>query len=176
MKTKIFSFIAVLILAVVVVIYLRPDDFRVTRSATMKASPEIIMEQITDFHKWEAWSPWAKLDPNAKNTFSGTESGVGAIFHWDGNNEVGEGEMQITEVRSNEAIVIKIDFFKPMKGTNTVEFTFKPEGDQTLVTWSMFGKSDFIGKAFSLVINCDKMIGDMYEKGLTNLKTVVEKP
>jgi hypothetical protein len=174
MLKKILIALAVLILAFVIVVATRPSDFRVTRSATFAASPEIVFAQINDFHKWDAWSPWAKLDPDAKTTFAGSEAGEGASFGWAGNNQVGEGRMTITESRTNELVRLKMEFLKPMAAVSTTEFTFKPEGDQTAVTWSMFGKNNFMAKAVSLFMDCDKLIGDQFEKGLANLRTVVE--
>jgi hypothetical protein len=171
--------IILIVLAVIVVLFLilvtlQPADFRITRSATIAASPEAVFAQVNDLHNWEAWSPWAKLDPNAKSTFEGPASGTGAVMSWLGNNKVGEGRMTITESRPSEWIGFKLEFFKPMKATNAAEFTFKPSGDQTLVTWTMSGKNNFIGKAFSLILNCDKMIGGQFEKGLAQLKSLTE--
>ncbi|MBL7685885.1 MAG: SRPBCC family protein, partial [Deltaproteobacteria bacterium] len=120
------------------------------------------------------WSPWAKLDPNAKNSFEGGPQGKGAIFRWSGNYEVGEGSMTIVETRPNEFVKIQLDFTKPFSGTNTTEFLLKPQGDQTSVTWSMYGKRNFISKAMSIFMDCDQMIGGMYEKGFENLKKIVE--
>ena len=170
-----------LALAAVVVVFLavvaaQPSDFRVSRSATMAAQPDAVFAQVNDFHKWDAWSPWAKLDPAAKNTFEGPSSGVGAGFAWDGNNEVGAGRMTITESREHDLIRIKLEFVRPFAGTSTAEFTFQPQGDKTVVTWSMFGEQNFIGKAFSLFMDCDAMIGGDFEKGLTSMKAIVERP
>src|SRR5262249_17972049 len=118
------------------------------------------------------WSPWAKLDPAAKISYEGPTAGVGAAFTWAGNSEVGEGRMTITESRPNEKVVFRLDFEKPFKDTSTAEFTFEPKGDQTAVTWTMLGKNGFVGKAMSLVINCDKMLGGYFEKGLAQLDAV----
>ena len=165
----------VLILAILAgVIATRPADFSMSRSATMAATPAAIFENVNDFHKWDAWSPWAKLDPNSKVSFEGPTSGKGAIFKWSGNNEVGEGQQTIVESRPSELVGIKLDFIRPMAGTSNVEFTFKPEGANTVVTWTMSGKNDFIGKAISLVMDCDKMVGPQFEKGLASLKAIVE--
>ena len=174
MLKKILIVLAVLILAFVIVVATRPADYRVTRSATFAASPEILFTQINDFHKWDAWSPWSELDPNAKITFSGPEAGEGASYSWAGNNQIGEGRMTIAESRTNELIRLKMEFFKPVEGVSTTEFTFKPEGDQTTVTWSMFGKNNFMAKAVTLFMDCDNLIGSQFEKGLANLRTVVE--
>jgi uncharacterized protein YndB with AHSA1/START domain len=168
--------LAVVVVVFLVVVALQPADFRITRSATIAAPPAVVFEQFNDFHNWNAWSPWAKMDPNAKNTFEGSPAGIGSSFAWAGNNEVGEGRMTITESRPNELIRLKLEFLKPFTATNVTEFTFKPDGDRTAVTWSMSGKNGFMGKAFSLIMNCDKMVGGQFEQGFANLKALVEKP
>jgi hypothetical protein len=152
----------------------RPSAFRVARSATMNASAADVFAQVNDFHKWEHWSPWLKIDPSAKATFEGPESGVGAIFRWDGNNEVGAGSMTLTESHPYDRIRIRLDFLKPFAGTSDVEFSFKPEGQQTSVTWAMAGHHNFIVRALCLFMNMDKMIGDKYEEGLASMKGIVE--
>jgi len=174
MISKILITLALILVVLAVVIATRPDDFRIARSATMNATPSAVFEQVNDFHKWDAWSPWAKLDPNSKVSFEGPAAGTGSIFKWSGNSEVGEGKQTIIESRSNDLIHIKLEFIRPFAATNDVEFTFKPEGANTLVTWTMSGKNNFIGKAFSLVMDCDKMLGGFFEKGLASIKTIVE--
>jgi uncharacterized protein YndB with AHSA1/START domain len=168
-------------LAAVVIVFLivaafQPADFRITRSATIAAPPAAVFEQINDFHRWDAWSPWAKLDPNAKNSFDGPPAGVGAGFAWAGNKEVGEGRMTITESRPGELVRMKLEFLKPFAATNVAEFTLKPEGNGTVVTWSMSGTNGFMAKCVGLVVNCDKMVGGQFEKGLANMKAIVETP
>jgi hypothetical protein len=153
---------------------MRPAEFHVSRAAMMKASPELVFGEVNDLHRWEAWSPWAKLDPNAKTTFEGANAGKGASMTWSGNHKVGEGTMTIAESRPHELIRFKLDFRKPMKGTNMAEFTFRPEADGTKVVWSMSGKNNFMAKAISLFIDCDKMVGGNFEKGLADLQKVVE--
>jgi len=167
--------LAVIILLFIVVVASRPSEFRVERSATINAVAPSVFEQVNDLHKWEAWSPWAKLDPNAKSTYAGPAAGTGASFSWDGNNKVGAGTMTIIESRPAELIRFKLEFFKPFKGTNTAEFTFKPQSNQTIVTWAMFGANSFMGKVMGLFINCEKMIGSQFEKGLADMKAIVEK-
>jgi len=174
MLKKILIGLAVIVVVFVVIVALQPSEFRVVRSATISAPPPAIFAEVNDFHKWEAWSPWAKLDPAAKSSFDGPAAGTGAIFNWSGNNEVGEGSMTITESRPSDLIRIKLDFTKPFEATNTTEFTFKPEGNQTVVTWSMFGENNFMAKAFGLLMNMDKMVGGDFEKGLAQLKSVME--
>lgn len=166
--------IAAIVVLFLIVVAMQPNAFHITRSAGITAPPEKIFPHINDLHKWEAWSPWAKMDPNCKLTYNGSPTGIGAGYAWAGNRKVGEGRMTITESRLNELIRIKLEFFKPFKATNTAEFTFKPEGNQTLVTWSMSGTNNFMGKAFGLIMNCDKMVGGDFEKGLAAMKSVAE--
>lgn len=166
--------IAAIVVLFIIVEAMRPNVFCVTRSAGIAAPPEKFSPHVNDLHKWEAWSPWTKMDPSCKNSYEGSPAGISAIFTWAGNKKVGEGRMTITESRPGELIRIKLEFFKPFKATNTAEFTFKPEGNQTVVTWGMLGKNNFMGKAFGLIMNCDKMVGGDFEKGLAAMKSVVE--
>jgi Polyketide cyclase / dehydrase and lipid transport len=165
---------AVTIVGLVIVVAVQPAEFRITRSNLISAAPAVVFAQVNDLHKWEAWSPWAKMDPNAKNIFAGPPAGTGASMHWAGNRQVGEGIMTILESRPDELIRLKLEFLKPFKAIHTAEFTFKPAGDQTSVTWSMSGKNSFMGKAFTLVMDCGKMIGGQFEKGLAAMKSIAE--
>jgi len=173
MITKILIVLAVLIIVFVIIVALRPDEFVVTRSASIPAPPAVVFAQVNDLHNWQAWSPWARLDPAAKNSFEGPPAGTGAIFRWAGNKQVGEGSMTITESRPNDLVRFRLEFLKPFANTCTAGFTFKPEGGQTVVTWSMSGKNNFMFKAVGLFMDCDKMVGAQFEQGLANLKSVV---
>jgi hypothetical protein len=173
LKIILLSLLAIVVIFVIVVA-MQPEDFKVTRSATIAAPAATVFAQVNDFHKWEAWSPWAKIDPNSKATYSGPESGPGASFAWAGNNEVGEGRMTIKESQPNDRILVDLQFIKPFAANNLAEFTFKPQGDQTQVTWTMSGKNNFMFKAFSLFMNCDKMVGPQFEKGLASMKAIAE--
>ena len=166
--------IAVIVVVFVVVVSMRPADFSVTRSGNIPGLPAIVFAQVNELRKWEAWNPWGKIDPAMKSTYEGPPAGIGAINRWAGNNKVGEGSMTITESRPNELVRFRLEFLKPFKGTSTAEFTFKPEGSQTVVTWSMSGKNNFMAKAVGLFMDCDKMIGSQFERGLADLKSVAE--
>jgi uncharacterized protein YndB with AHSA1/START domain len=166
--------LAVLIALLIVIVAMRPSDFRVTRSAAIAAPPEQIFPHVNQLRNWEAWNPWGKLDPNCKLTYEGPPAGVGASYAWAGNLKVGEGRNTITESQPNQLVRFRLEFKKPMKATNTAEFTFQPDGDQTVVTWTMAGKNNFVGKVFGLVVDCDKMIGGQFEQGLAQMKSLVE--
>jgi hypothetical protein len=168
-----FAIPLLIIAALAAYVALQPAAVHITRSALIAAAPETIFAQVNDFHNWGAWSPWAKLDPAAKNSFEGVTSGVGAGFRWDGNNHVGAGVMTIVESRPSDLIRIRLEFVRPFVATSTAEFTFVPEDGETRVTWSFVGTNGFIGKAVNLVMNCDKMVGDMYAQGLANIKAIV---
>jgi len=174
MLKKILIAIAAIVVVFVVVVAIQPSEFRIVRSATISAPAPAVFAQVNDFHNWEAWSPWAKVDPAMKQAYEGPPAGTGAIYTWAGNDQVGEGRMTLTESRPSDLIRIKLEFLKPFAATNTAEFTFKPEGNQTVVTWSMTGKNNFIAKAVHLFMNMDKMVGGQFEEGLAELKSVVE--
>jgi len=167
--------VIVLIVAIFcVVVAMQPSTYHIERSATVNAPAAAVFAQVNDFHKWDAWSPWVKLDPALKQSYDGAPSGTGAIYSWTGNDQVGEGRMTITESRPSDLVKIKLEFIKPFAAINATIFTFKPQGNQTAVTWSMDGSSNFVGKAAGLFMNMDKMVGTDFEKGLAQMKTLAE--
>jgi len=174
MRRRILIGLAAVVIALVVVISLRPAELRVARSTMVAAPPPAVFAQVNDFKKWDAWSPYVKIDPAMKKTYAGAPTGMGAIYAWAGNSEAGEGRATIVESRPNELVKIQLDFLKPMEGNAVAEFSFKPDGDKTQVTWSFVGPCTFIGKAIGLFIDMDKMVGDQFEAGLADLKKVAE--
>jgi Polyketide cyclase / dehydrase and lipid transport len=174
MLRKILVALLVIIVVLVGVIAMQPSQFRVARATTIAAPAPVVFTQVNDFHKWEAWNPWGKLDPAAKQAYEGAPAGAGASYSWSGNSQVGEGRMTIVESRPSDLIRIKLEFFKPMAGTSEAAFTFKPEGDRTAVTWTMTGTNNFVGKAMCLIVNMDRMIGGQFEKGLADMKAIAE--
>jgi hypothetical protein len=166
--------LAFIALILVVVVIGQPSDFTVSRQIRIRAASEQIFPHINELRNWEAWNPWAPLDPNCKMTYSGPPAGVGASYSWSGNNKIGAGRNTITESRPSELVSLQLEFLKPMVATNTVEFTFRPDGANTIVTWSMSGKCNFAGKLFGLIVNCNKMCGGQFEKGLAGIKSLVE--
>jgi hypothetical protein len=174
MLKKIFIVLVVIVVVFLVVVAMQPAEFQVTRSATIAAPAPVVYAQVNDFHNWAAWSPWEKLAPAMKKTYDGPAAGTGSVYSWNGNKEVGEGRMTILESHPGELVRIKLEFMRPFAATNTTDFTFKPNGDQTIVTWSMTGNKNFMAKAFHMFINMDKMIGGDFDKGLAQMKTVSE--
>jgi len=174
MVKKVLLGLVALIAVFVIIVATRPAEFRIERSAQINAPAEVVFAQVNDFKNWDAWSPWAKLDPASKTTFAGPPAGTGAVFAWSGNDKIGEGRMTVTESRANELIRIRLDFVRPFEATNTAEFTFTPEGNHTVVTWSNYGNNTFLAKAFCLFVDMDKMLGGEFEKGLAQMKSVAE--
>jgi hypothetical protein len=173
-------FIPILVGAVVVIVALalfistRPADFQITRSATIAAPPGSVFSHVNILRNWEAWNPWGKLDPQCKITYDGPAAGVGASYAWNGNSKVGQGRNTIIESKAGEIVRLRLDFLKPMRSTNLAEFTFRLNGSQTLVTWTMSGRRNFVAKAFGLMMDFDQMIGGQFDLGLAQLKTLAE--
>ena len=174
MLKKILLVLVALIVVFAVVVALQPSEFRVERAVTIVAPAAKVFGEVNDFHKWDAWSPWAKLDPDAKVAFEGPAAGEGTVMTWAGNNEVGVGKMTLVESRPDELVKIRVDFTEPFEGTSFSQFAFKPEGGKTAVTWSMEDHHNFLEKAMCLIMNGKKMIGDQMDKGLAQLKQVTE--
>ncbi|ATB39062.1 hypothetical protein CYFUS_004501 [Cystobacter fuscus] len=174
MLKKILLGLAVVIVALFGVIATRPSTYSVQRSATFKAPPDVAFALVNDFHQWGGWLPWNALDPSQKTTFEGAPMGEGARYGWSGNDQVGEGRMLIEESKPNELVRIQLEFIRPFASTTRTTFTFKPAAEGVEVTWAMSGEDNFMGKAFSLVVDRDAMLGKDFDKGLAAMKTLAE--
>lgn len=172
MLKKILIAVVALIAILVVVIAVQPGEYRVERSAVMKAPAPIVFATVADFPSFEKWSPWAALDPGMKKEIKG--EGKGATYYWKGTDQVGEGKMTITDLEEPKKIDIKLEFIAPFASVAETGWTFAAEGEGTKATWWMVGHNNFVGKAFCLVMDMNEMIGKDYEKGLASLKTIVE--
>jgi hypothetical protein len=177
MWKKILLGFVVVVVVFLIVVALQPAHYAVTRSATIQAPPDRVFAQVNDFKAWNAWSPWAKLDPDCKYTFSDPSAGKGATYAWEGDSNVGSGNMTIIDSKPAEQIDLRLEFIKPFAGICPTQFTFKPEGaGGTRVTWTMTGENNFVAKAMCMFMNMDKMVGGDFEKGLANIKQIVEAP
>lgn len=169
--------VSVVLLAIIfvfaTVVWVQPATYTVVRSTTIQASPEVAHSLVNDFHNWDKWSPWAKLDPNMKTEYQGPSSGVGSVYKWTGNNEVGEGEMKILESRP-DLVRVDLHFIEPFDAHALNQFQFTPQSDGVKVDWTMSGENNFIGKAYSLFVDMEKTVGEDFEKGLDKLKATAE--
>ncbi len=175
MFTTILIILVVIIAAVLIYAANRPNDFVVTRSASIKAPAETIFPLINDFRRWPEWSPFEKLDPQMQRTLSGADSGKGAAYAWEGNSKAGKGRMEITNSVPSSLVSLKLDFEKPFRANNTVDFSLSPSGNGTTVTWAMRGARPFIAKLMGLFMNFDNLIGKDFETGLDNLRRATER-
>jgi Polyketide cyclase / dehydrase and lipid transport len=152
----------------------QPDVFQVQRSTNIKATPEKIHPLINDLRAFNRWSPYEQKDPAMKRSYSGPESGKGAAYAWDGNKEVGKGQITIADT-SPSKITLNLDMHDPFEAHNVVAFTLVPVGDSTKVTWAMQGKMPYLAKIMCLFFDMDKMVGGDFANGLANLKAIAEK-
>ncbi|MBU0858664.1 MAG: SRPBCC family protein [Alphaproteobacteria bacterium] len=154
----------------------KPDSFRYESTQHINATPEEIFPLVSNLPVMNQWSPFAQIDPAAKIEYSGTESGVGSIFTWDGNDKAGAGRIEITSITAPTLVQMKLDFIRPMTATNMTDFILEPTTDGgTNVTWAMYGPQPFIGKLMSVFIDCEKMVTAEFEKGLVALKGMAEE-
>ncbi len=174
MITGIVLLVLVIVVGVFAIVVLRqPDHFRITRSLAISAPASVAFARVNDLHQWQAWSPWEGIDADLKRSYEGPSAGIGAKYGWEG-KKTGAGKMTINRSQEPAVIGINLEFLKPFKATNAVEFTFQPQGRDTVVSWTMSGKDAFVTKIFCLLCNRDKMCGDMFEQGLGKLKGVCE--
>ena len=153
----------------------KPDSFRIERVESIKAPPDKIFPHLVNLRAHGAWSPWEKKDPAMRRAFSGTDSGKGQVYEWDGNGEVGKGRIEIVDVNSPSKVAMKLDFKEPFEAHNMADFTLEPKGETTTVKWAMYGPQPFLGKIINVFIDCEKMVGKEFEAGLMNLKMIAEK-
>ncbi len=175
MLKKILIVLLIVIAGVLGYAATKPDSFRVERKATINAPPEKVFAMIEDFHRWGEWSPWEKLDPGMTRTHGGPAKGVGATYAWSGNDDVGQGKMEVIEAVPASKLTFKLDFITPFEAHNTGEFVLTPKDGGTEVAWSMYGPSPYVSKLMDTVMSMDKMIGKDFEKGLANMKAAAEK-
>lgn len=157
----------------------RPDTFRVERSRVISAPPERVYSLIHDLRQFNTWNPYERKDPAAKGVYSATTTGPGARYAWQG-DKVGTGSMEIVDASAPARVAMKLDFVAPFEAHNQVEFTLQPEGAgatrSTRVTWTMHGPVPYLAKIAHLFFNMDRMVGQDFEDGLTNLQAVAQQP
>ena len=174
MVVRILIIAAILIAGVLILAATKSDTIHIQRSIEINALPEKIFALISDFHNWSRWAPQDREDPTLKRTYSGSASGEGAVSDWIGSGNAGNGQMSITKSVSPTNISIAVDWVKPFAAHNLNEFTLKPQGTTTKVTWTMQGTNVYVMKVMSIFTNMDRFMGKHFETGLTNLKAAAE--
>ena len=174
MLTLILLALAAVVALLLLVAATRPDTFRVTRTAVIKAPAAKIFALIDNLHSFNNWNPYERKDPGVKGSYSGPARGVGAAYAWD-SRKVGAGRMEIIASEAPNKLTMQLDFIKPFKARNTAEFTLQAQGEHlTVVSWAMHGPSPYLSKLMGLVFNMDTMIGKDFEAGLAHLKALTE--
>ncbi len=153
----------------------QPNTFRVQRTARIAAPPEKVYPLVSDLHRFAEWSPYEKKDPDMKRSYSGAVSGQGAVYSWDGDNNVGAGNLGIASLSPPSRVIMNLNMVRPFSAHNIVEFTLEPKDQATTVTWALHGPMPFISKVMCLFLSMDKMVGGDMETGLASLKTLAEK-
>jgi uncharacterized protein YndB with AHSA1/START domain len=171
--------VASALIGVMIAAMFLPTAFRIERTIMIKAPPEAIFPLLTDLRAWQGWSPWEGKDPALKRTYSGPDSGVGGAYAWEGNDAVGAGRMEITDVTVPSRMAMRLDFLRPFEAHNQVLFTLTPtEGGArgaTTVSWVMTGENPFLAKVVQVFVSIDAMVGPDFEAGLANLRRAAEK-
>jgi hypothetical protein len=179
MLAKILVGVAAALVLFVAVVATRPSAYHVERRLEVAAPADLVFGVLNDLHQFAGvlvlfGSPWEKLDPDMQKTFEGPAAGVGQSLAWNGNREVGRGRMTIEESVPGRKVGMKLEFVEPMKSTSTCALDLAGTPTGSIVTWSMEGNHNFVGKAFGLFMDMDQMLGADLEKGLARLKTVAE--
>jgi uncharacterized protein YndB with AHSA1/START domain len=152
----------------------RSGKFNYERSGLINAPAEKIFPYISNLKMGELWSPYEKIDPTMKKTFTGEDGHVGSKMEFEGNSDAGSGNLEILGVVPNDSVEIKLIMTKPMHAENLIHYKLTPEGAGTRFTWAMEGDGGFMTKLMTLLIDCEKMIGGQFEQGINNLRQVVE--
>lgn len=178
MLVKILIGLAGVVVLFIAVAATRPSAYHVERKLEVAAPADLVFGVLNDLHQFAGilvlfGSPLETVDPNMQKTVEGPAAGVGQSYAWSG-KEAGKAKMTIEESVPGHKVGIKLEFVKPMASTANCAFTLANTPAGSLVTWSMDGRHNFIGKAFGLFMDMDKMLGADIEKGLARLKTAAE--
>ena len=175
MIKKAFLALAALLAVILIIPIFKSPNFRVERSRSIPAAADALFPYFNNHKKFNEINPWLKMDPDAKVSYAGPESGVDAVSSWEG-GKTGKGSATIVESKPNAAVKLRMDWKEPMEGTSTVEYTLVPDGAKTKVTWTMYGESNYVGKLMSLFMDCDKICGPQFEQGLADIEKAVTTP
>jgi hypothetical protein len=150
-----------------------PNSAHVERSIATSASPATVYGIVNGFKRFNEWSPWFELDPQAKYTYAGPESGVGAKMAWASDkSNVGTGSQEIVSVEPGHVVKTRLEFGSEGQSMSTLTIT--PEGSGSQVVWAFDAsfEGNYFGRYMGLMF--DKFLGKDYAKGLSKLKTVAE--
>ena len=153
---------------------MKPSDYFITREITIHKPVEKIFQYLNSSKLMALWSPWAEIDPKAKMEITGPEAGIGSKTSWEGGEKLGTGSAAIVDSVENQRVSVKLEYVKPFQMIQDAEYLVKSVGSESVVTWSVKGKNNFMGRLMCIFVNVDKTVGGMFEKGLSNLKMLAE--
>lgn len=166
---------AAAVVAVIAIAAWRPDTYHLVRSIQIERTPEAIYPLIADLRRHVEWSPWEQRDPDIRRGYSGSASGVGAVYAWNGNDEVGQGRMEVIEAQPPTRLRILLDVLRPVQSRNTSLFDLVPEADGTRLTWTMEGPNPFLSRLMQVFVSLDRLVGSEVDLSLSRLKQAAER-
>lgn len=174
MLKKVLIFFVAIILGLFAYAGFQPAPYVISRETLIKAPADQIFTHLNSNKLAEKWGPWLEVDPAAKMSYSGPDAGVGSKGSWTGGKQLGTGSATIVESVPNKSVKIALEYSEPMVMTQTSYYLLETQGAQTKVTWKVEGKNTFMGRVMCIFFNMDRAVGSMFEKGLSNLKKLVE--
>lgn len=174
MFKKIGVGVAVVIVGFLGYVATRPAQMMVVREITVNATPDKVFPYINHSKKADAWMPWKDSDPGVKITYSGPEEGLGSKSNWVSDGDMGTGEALVVESVLNQVVKTQLTYTKPFQMSQLAEISLTPVAGGTQVKWLVSGQNNFFFKMMGVFMDCDKMIGGEFEKGLLKLKSQVE--
>jgi hypothetical protein len=87
--------VGVVLVLVLILGMIGADTYRFERTVTIAAPAEQVHGHIATFAAMDKWSPWNEHDPNMKKTTEGTDGTIGAVWKWEGNDDVGKGQQRL---------------------------------------------------------------------------------
>lgn len=152
-------------------------DYTVEKQVTINKSKQVVFDYIRYLKNQDNFSKWAKMDPQMKKDYRGTDATVGFVSAWSSDKkDVGQGEQEIKDIKEGERIDYEIRFIKPFTATSQAYITTESVApEQTKVKWTFNGHMPYPMNIMLLCMNMDEMVGNDLQIGLDNLKAILEK-
>ncbi|MNR45259.1 hypothetical protein D3C85_1640860 [compost metagenome] len=96
---------------------------------------------------------------------------------WDSKNkEVGKGEQEISKITEGERIDMKLRFIEPFESNDDAYMITESVSEtQTKVKWGFKGRMKYPMNLMLLCMDMEGMLGKDLQKGLDDLKVILEK-
>lgn len=174
---KFFKFLlglfAFILIALIITMLVLGKEYHYEKSIVINAPADKVWQHVNSMKAVNSWSPWTKLDPHMKQTYSGISGQIGDTYAWEGNKEAGKGVEKIIELVPNEKAVVDINFIEPFPSQAKATVALEPQGNLTKVTWGFDTSMDYPSNLMKLVMN--KEMDKAFGEGLAQLKEISEK-